>query len=732
MTSARTAIIRPAADGQDRLDLRNTLGWVCPQERSVAEPLVFTDVSQGSGAAQTESVMASSPRVQNVGGMTVVAASTPELDDLEPIVVLDDEHAASSALCAASQEYLRAQGIADERTWSAFRLGHIDDVTMKHFGLTGRRGFTSIGVNIPTYDPRDPTTVVGVIRLSHAQNKHGFATPPIGMACTVDVATSSRLILVDNPLLGFRLAQAGVVGVAIVEDPVVLTSLAEWLAAREVVTITSAKHGELVVPSGITPIGTGRMCGLLERASSATLALVGLDRTTLRQPLTPLPLDLRAVRDLHAYAQRQVSTAAGIAALAACDLDQPDVVRAYRIGYVPADVRQAFTPEQRRMFLGRDLGGCVVFPADDEHGAVVDLVVMKAYSTHQRTTLWDAPRGLCAARLSTAFDRVVITTIPKWVGRLFREVGPTMLLRGVDDARVQAPRLAVGGVREVALRCRLNDESDQIAAVLHAVGITVRVVHDPSLKREPPRRSANVAVTPAESAAATVETPSSTPEAVSPPTLPPTPLATPPPSSSPLELVQHDAGSPQAIFRSGAAHYTVQIPWGGMTATQVTVSIGDQRHRDFLDLSMSAQRQRFASCAALRLGIPTAYILDALGALLPAMEKLTPSPASTETSVGVELSPAARAAAMELVRSEHVLERIVSGVESLGWVGEPDTKALVVLAAISRLSPDPLWTVLTATTSGERFPGLGVLAAITPAEHLVHVSPSDRQRVGVC
>ena len=73
-----------------------------------------------------------------------------------------------------------------------------------------------------------------------------------------------------------------------------------------------------------------------------------------------------------------------------------------------------------------------------------------------------------------------------------------------------------------------------------------------------------------------------------------------------------------------------------------------------------------------------------------------------ETSVGVELSPAARAAAMELVRCEQVLERIVSGVESLGWVGEPDPKALMILAAIRRLSPDPLWTAIGGPGFGAR------------------------------
>ena len=67
---------------------------------------------------------------------------------------------------------------------------------------------------------------------------------------------------------GRRRRRNGVTGVAIVEDPAVLVPLTPWLAQREVVTITTAKHGEIPVPAGITPIGMGRICRKLASASS--------------------------------------------------------------------------------------------------------------------------------------------------------------------------------------------------------------------------------------------------------------------------------------------------------------------------------------------------------------------------------------------------------------------------------------------------------------------------------
>jgi hypothetical protein len=58
----------------------------------------------------------------------------------------------------------------------------------------------------------------------------------------------------------------------------------------------------------------------------------------------------------------------------------------------------------------------------------------------------------------------------------------------------------------------------------------------------------------------------------------------------------------------------------------------------------------------------------------------------------------------------------------MGWVGEDEAKTVVLLSAISRFSDEPVWALLTADAPSERFPALGLLAAITPPEQCLHLS----------
>lgn len=246
--------------------------------------------------------------------------------DHDPIVILDhaDEVAALATSMAAaetmlgtsSQAYLRSRGIVDPATWAAFRVDAVTDVDLARL-LTQRQRvrLTASGLWLPTCDPRAPEHITGLIRLSPAQHQHRFVTAPVGIACPPGTASAPRIVLVDHPLLALRLHERGVRGIAMVEDPAVLVPLTAWLAEREVVTITTAKHGTLALPPGIVPVGTGRIASAFERAPAATLALLGLDPATLRPPLTALPLSSFVVRDLHAYAEGRLQTEAGMDAL---------------------------------------------------------------------------------------------------------------------------------------------------------------------------------------------------------------------------------------------------------------------------------------------------------------------------------------------------------------------------------------------------------------------------------
>ncbi len=715
-----TGMMRPPRVRQVRLDCPASLGSVCGQEARVpmtpAGPLAFPVPAQDS-----EPALASPPRTPNVGAMTNSAAAiTPEPDDLEPIVVLDDEVAGSLTLSATAQAYLRAQGIMDPATWQALRVDAVADSDLTRL-LTPRQRAHLLpqGLWLPTFDPREPQRIIGLIRLSPSQNQHRFVSAPAGLASPSDLNQHARVVLCDHPLRAMRLYERGVRGIAIVEDPAVLLPLTAWLSAREVVTITTAKRGELSLPPSITPVGTGRICGKLEQASAQTLALLGLDAAALRPSLTALPLSPLVVRDLHAYAERQLHTEVGMAALARFGYDQPDVLRAYRIGYLSADFRQALSDDHRRMLLGRNLGGCLVLPAFDAQGAVVDLVALQACAGGSvLPTLWDVPRGMCAPTLATSCDRVVVTTVPVWVGRLFRTVGPTLLLRGVDNARTEATRLATGGVTQVEVRCRTHAESVGIADSLRAVGMTVRVVTDESQRRP---HAGVMAVTSADHAVPV-------PTALVPDPLPvaarePVPA---PPITPTLELVSHDAQTEQAIFRYGPATYAVQVPWGSRTSAEVVLTVGTAKHRDRFDLAIVAQRLRFAATASLRTTVPPADIAAALALILPAVQRFA-APATTAavaapTPTPTGMSSAEREAALSLLRAPDLLPRLLADLDALGWVGEAEAKTVVLLAAISRLSDEPVWAMLTADAPSERFPALRILAAITPPEQCLHLS----------
>jgi hypothetical protein len=235
--------------------------------------------------------------------------------DQDPIIIWDEESATEasaaspSPLSATAQAYLRSQGIVNPATWSAFRVDDITDADLTRLLTTRQRAhLTTNGLWLPTCDPRTPDHTTGLIRLSPAQHQHRFVTAPVGIACPPGTVSAPRIVLVDHPLLALRLHERGVAGIAIVEDPVALIPLTEWLAERDVVTITTAKRGDLPLPSGITPVGTGRILSSLDRAPIATLALLGLDRDALCAPTSPPPpMTTALLTELHAYAVGQLT-----------------------------------------------------------------------------------------------------------------------------------------------------------------------------------------------------------------------------------------------------------------------------------------------------------------------------------------------------------------------------------------------------------------------------------------
>jgi hypothetical protein len=657
-------------------------------------------------------------------------------DDDLPLVVLDRaaEVAAlpvASPLTVQAQDYLRAQGITDERTWAAFRLNGVDPAVYARLGLVGHRAVRDDHLNLPTCDPRHPDVICGVIRLSPAQNKHRFITTPAGLGGPVDLDRQQRIILTDTPFLALRLHAAGARHTALVEHPAVLPPLVPWLTGR-VVTLASYKHPGLAALRAALGDRVAPDHAVLVRSSLSitepdTLSILGIDPVSVRDPGPRPPITPLLVKELYAFAEGRITTAAGMAALSAIGMDSPDLVAAFRPGYLPVDVRQALPPSARAACAGIELGNCLAIPAWDDQGVIADLLLVQACDGgHTVTSLWSEPRGMVAPVLATAYRHLVVTDTPRWLGRLSATGQPALLVRGLADLRANLGRLVAGGVASVAVCARAS--SGAMADLLHAAGLAVELRNRDGRHWRPAQAPMAVeppAVVPtAEPAAAPAPAPAPAPEL---PAAPAAVLAPASESTAPapptLTLVRHDPVAEQALFQLGPATVTVQVPWGDGTSLEVVIAVDGRRHRDRFDLASAAQRLRFAISAAQRTGLPSAQIAAAVAEALPRVQALAqPAAAAEPVPSAPTLAPADQAAALAYLRDDHLLARVGADLAELAPGVDPEALALLFLAAVSRLGSEPLWLVLTATAPDERFPVLDVLAAITPPEHLVHVS----------
>jgi hypothetical protein len=619
-------------------------------------------------------------------GQSSMPALPLQSDDDLPLVVLDRDADLDALpaverlgeLTSDAQDYLRASGVTDERTWSAFRIDQLDDALIRRL-LRATQLNSSSGLWMPTFDPRDPATILGLIRMTPAQHQHRFVTKPVGIAGDPALVDAKRIVLIDYPLQAMRLHQHGIAGVAVVEDVAVLPPLIDWLRDRELVVAGFRERSRARLIAALGPLGV-RALNLtllpdLERSPAASLTALGIGRTSPQQTaVTP-----HLLRDLCAYARGRITAGAATAALRSMGITDPSFVAAFGIGYLPSDVRSVLSADQRDTLLGLLYPDAVLVPAFDAQGVVVDLLLVPADPTHPPLlSLHPEPCGLIAPAVTTAFDAVVVVDNLRAAFEHFTNGQKhVVLLRGLPDAQVNAPRLAANGVRRAVVRCLQDREA--IAACLTAAGITV---------------------------ADTVEAPPAQPD----------PDAFP----ADISLQRHDAQAELATFAAGELTYIVEVPWDDRTLTGIRIQRGIHEHLDRIDLGAEPQRRRCSSSAALRTGAPALVIAGHLAQLhtaIAALAERATAPADRAASIPT-LPPDLRAEALALAQAPDLLARIVADLATGGWVGEASAQQFTVLAAISRLTDDPIWMAL----SGPDAVGVDVIAAFTPPEETLRVS----------
>lgn len=710
-------IIRPGAEWDTDLDPADTLGLVCSEEAAVpdvyAKPLAFIVVPQGADPGADEPALAVQPEQQNVNGMS-------EADHAARLLTLLAARAAA-ALPARSDAtaFLCEEGITDATVWDAWRIGAGDDAMLDGLDAADRARLDDLGVvyrqrnqlagpgiSLPTCDPRTPDRIVGVVRLTPGQNKHRFATKPLGLAVPLGFGNPRRVILADAPLLALRLFQAGARNVALAEDPAVLAPLADWFAGREVVVASYKRYCAERLRAGLGPLAEraeiAQVQPEIRNSEAGVLAALGLDRAAFGTEDEAPPITPHLLQDLLIYAQGRLACGEAGEALRLLGADLPEFVAAYRLGFLPADFRRAMAPEHRRSLEGLRMANAVLVPAFDEAGAIVDvLAVQAADKGHANVGAYDAPRGLLAPNLATAFDALIITDSFRWAARLTREGHRNVLfLRGAADAVNNAERLHRAGVRQVEVRARR--ERDEIAAALRHAGLVVTVAGGCET-------GASVVPFPQQPVPASASAPAA-------------PAAAPVNPGVGITLVEHNPTTEMATFRAGDLTYVVEVPWDANSRLEVSVASGEARHRDRFDLAVEAHRRRFATSVTMRVGVPSEAVEAHCVALLDAVRTLArPIPAGSTPAAPV-IPAAEREAAMALLTAPDLLERIAADLDRLGWAGEDEAKRLLYLVATSRKLPEPLWAARLASPGAGKSHGLDLVAELTPPEDLIQVS----------
>jgi DNA primase catalytic core len=153
-------------------------------------------------------------------------------------------------------------------------------------------------------------------------------------------------------------------------------------------------------------------------------------------------------------------------------------------------------------------------------------------------------------------------------------------------------------------------------------------------------------------------------------------------------------------------------------------------HVDTLDLYQSRPRAAFVKQAAVELGVTETVIKADLGKLLLKCESLQEErirALQAPETKAVTLSEPETAAALDLLKSPDLLDRIAQDLTRCGLVGEDANKQIAYLAALSRKLDAPLAVTIQSTSAAGKSALMDAVLSFVPAEDRTQYSAMTGQ-----
>jgi len=156
----------------------------------------------------------------------------------------------------------------------------------------------------------------------------------------------------------------------------------------------------------------------------------------------------------------------------------------------------------------------------------------------------------------------------------------------------------------------------------------------------------------------------------------------------------------------------------------------DLVHMDTLDLCKARSRTSFIKATASELFVDESTIKKDIGKLLLELEQIQQDQIEAATSKQpkvVELTDAERAEALDFLRSDNFVNRILKDYDACGLVGEESNKLVCYLAAISRSLKAPLAVLIQSGSAAGKTSLMDATLSFVPDEHQIRYSAMTGQ-----
>jgi DNA primase catalytic core len=221
----------------------------------------------------------------------------------------------------------------------------------------------------------------------------------------------------------------------------------------------------------------------------------------------------------------------------------------------------------------------------------------------------------------------------------------------------------------------------------------------------------------------------------SPPASPPDLLPASPVPPAPKLAIEAEVKEQEIVLGFGDRRYRVRGLAKNLSfellKVNLLVSRGERFYVDTLDLYSAKHRAVLITQAALELGLTDEVLKHDLGRVLLKLESLQ------EEQIRKALAPKAlelpqitepeREAALALLRSPDLIERILADLEACGLVGERTNKLVGYLAAVSRKCDAPLALLVQSSSAAGKTSLMDAILAFVPEEDRVKYSAMTGQ-----